>query len=315
MIDNYDVAIIGSGPAGYSAAIYTIRGGLSTALIQGYQVGGQLTTTTDVENYPGFGEPIQGPWLMSQMCTQAERLGANTLFEQCLSFEAKGSGYIVSCDSGLKIFAKVIVIATGAQAKWLGLESEKKFLGYGVSSCATCDGFFFKDKSVIVVGGGNTAAEEAIYLTNHASKVYLVHRRDKLRSEKVLQERLFSNPKVEIIWNHVLDEICGSEDPKQVTYVNLKSTVSNEFRKLDVQGVFIAIGHSPNTSIFKGLIDIDDEGYIITSSSGSTHTNLPGVFASGDVQDKVYRQAITAAGTGCMAAIDAIKYIQSNVFE
>ena len=313
---DFDVIIIGSGPAGYSAGVYAVRGGLRTCMVQGYQIGGQLTTTTDVENYPGFSEVIQGPWLMEQMSKQVERLGVEIMFDHVSSVSKdEVCGYKLTCESGKVYTTKCIIVATGAQAKWLGLESEKKFLGYGVSSCATCDGFFFKERKVVVVGGGNTAVEEALYLTNHADVVYLVHRRDSLRAEKVLQDRLFANKKVEILWNKVLDEVIGEDSPNmKVTSVRLCSTLDrSQYTNLEVDGVFIAIGHSPNTAIFKDLVDMDSEGYIITNRAyGATSTSVPGIFAAGDVQDKVYRQAITAAGTGCQAALDVVKYLEQQ---
>ncbi len=303
--------IIGSGPAGYSAAIYAARAALEPTLITGMQPGGQLTITTEVENYPGFAEAVQGPWLMQQMEAQAKNVGTNIVYDHVDKVDLSSRPYGAITAMGNEYKADQIIISTGAQAKWLGLESEKHFQGFGVSGCATCDGFFFKNKEVAVIGGGNTAVEEALFLTNHASKVYLIHRRDSLRAEKVLQERLFSHPKVNIIWDHVVEEIIGKENPKEVTALKLKSTKNNSMQDVLCEGVFIAIGHKPNTSMFEGQIDIDEEGYIVTSPN-STRVKKDGVikegvFACGDVQDKIYRQAVTAAGTGCMAALEAQK--------
>lgn len=306
-----NLLIIGSGPAGYSAAVYAARAALEPTLIQGMQPGGQLTITTDVENYPGFAETIQGPWLMQQMEAQAKNVGANIVYDHVDSVNLSKRPYIAKTSSGVTYEAKSIIISTGAQAKWLGLESEKNYQGFGVSGCATCDGFFFKDKNVVVIGGGNTAVEEALYLTNHAAKVYLVHRREELRAEKLLQKRLFDNSKIEIIWNHTLAEIIGLDDPKEVKSVKLNSTIDNSSMNLDVEGVFIAIGHKPNTDMFNEQLEMDEEGYIITNPD-STKTSKDGVFAAGDVQDKIFRQAITAAGTGCMAALEAEKFIREN---
>lgn len=303
--------IIGSGPAGYTAAIYAARAALEPTLVLGMQPGGQLTITTDVENYPGFADPIQGPWLMQQMEGQAVNVGTKMVYDHVDSVDLSSKPFKAKTVNGAEFTADTVVICTGAQAKWLGLESEEKFQGFGVSGCATCDGFFFKEKEVAIIGGGNTAVEEALFMANLASKVYLVHRRDELRAEKVLQERLFKNDKIEVVWDHVLEEIVGKEDPKEVTGVRLKSTKDDSIKELAVEGVFIAIGHKPNTDMFKGQIKLDDEGYIITASD-STATNIEGVFAAGDVQDKTYRQAVTAAGTGCMAALEAEKYINSK---
>ncbi|MCP5369428.1 MAG: thioredoxin-disulfide reductase [Rickettsiaceae bacterium] len=300
--------IIGSGPAGLSAAIYAARSSLEPILIQGLQPGGQLTITTDVENYPGFADVIQGPWLMQQMEQQAEKVGTKLVYDYVEKVDFSKVPFKAYTSSGDIYEAETVIISTGAQAKWLGIESESKFQGYGVSGCATCDGFFFKNKEVVVVGGGNTAVEEALYLTNHASKIYLVHRRNSLRAEKILQQRLFNNNKIEILWDSEIDEILGTESPKSVTSVKLKSTQDGSTRQLKCEGVFIAIGHKPNTEIFKGQLEMDEEGYIITKAN-STETNIKGVYAAGDVQDKIYRQAITAAGTGCMAALEATKYI------
>ena len=303
------VLIIGSGPAGLTAAIYAARAALEHILIHGMQPGGQLTITTDVENYPGFAKPIQGPWLMQEMEAQAEHVGAKLVHDYVEKVELGNRPFRVFTSSGDIYEAATIIICTGAEAKWLGLKSEQEFQGFGVSGCATCDGFFFKNKEVIVVGGGNTAVEEALFLTSHASKVYLVHRRDELRAEKILQDRLFANNKIELVWNHALDEVIGTKDPKSVTGVRLKDVNSGKIKEIACEGVFIAIGHKPNTDMFKGFIDIDNEGYIITLPN-STKTSIEGVFAAGDVQDKIYRQAVTAAGTGCMAALEADKYLR-----
>ena len=300
--------IIGSGPAGLSAAIYGARASMDPILIHGMQPGGQLTITTDVENYPGFAETIQGPWLMEQMEKQAEKVGTKLVHDYVEKVELKKRPFKVHTSSGDIYEAESLVICTGAQAKWLGLESESKYQGFGVSGCATCDGFFFKNKDVVVIGGGNTAVEEAIYLTNHAKKIYLVHRRDKLRAEKILQDRLFKNKKIEVIWDHTLEEILGEDDPKTVTGVKLKSTKNGSDKEIKCDGVFIAIGHAPNTEMFKGQVKMDKEGYIITKAD-STATDIAGVYAAGDVQDKIYRQAVTAAGTGCMAALEADKFL------
>lgn len=304
------VLIIGSGPAGCTAAIYAARANLQPILVHGMQPGGQLTITTDVENYPGFADAIQGPWLMEQMTKQAENVGTKILFDNIekvdLSsrpFKVKGTMDSYICDS--------LIISTGASATWLGLESEQKYQGFGVSGCATCDGFFFKDKEVMVVGGGNTAVEEALYLTHHAKKVTLLHRRDSLRAEKILQDRLFKNKKIEVIWDHVLNEIIGEDEPKGVTHVNIENVKTGKQQKLSIDGVFIAIGHKPNTGLFQDAIKMDNEGYIITEAD-STATNILGVFAAGDVQDKKYRQAVTAAGTGCMAALEAEKFLANE---
>ena len=304
------VLIIGSGPAGYTAAIYAARAMLKPTIVQGLQPGGQLTITTEVENYPGFGDVIQGPWLMEQMEQQAKNVGTNIVNDMITKVDFSNKPFIAESESGTIYTADAVIISTGAQARWLGLPSEEKFQGYGVSACATCDGFFFKEKEVAVIGGGNTAVEEALFLTSFASKVHLVHRRDALRSEKILQERLFKNDKINIIWNSELAEITGEENPTNVTGIKLKSTIDGAITDLKVDGVFIAIGHDPATQIFKGQINMDDGGYIITSPD-STLTNIDGVYAAGDVKDKTYRQAVTAAGMGCMAALEAEKYISS----
>ena len=304
------VLIIGSGPAGYTAAIYAARAMLQPTIVQGLQPGGQLTITTDVENFPGFGDVIQGPWLMEQMEQQAKSVGTNIVNDMITKVDFSKKPFSAESESGTKYTADAVIISTGAQARWLGLPSEQKFQGYGVSACATCDGFFFKEKEVAVIGGGNSAVEEALFLTSFASKVHLVHRRDSLRSEKILQERLFKNEKINVIWNSELNEIVGEENPLNVTGIKLKSTVDDTISDLKVDGVFIAIGHDPATQIFKGQVDMDDSGYIITQPD-STVTNIEGVYAAGDVKDKIYRQAVTAAGMGCMAALEAEKYISS----
>ena len=304
------VLIIGSGPAGYTAAIYAARAMLKPTIVQGLQPGGQLTITTEVENYPGFGDVIQGPWLMEQMEQQAKNVGTNIVNDMITKVDFSKKPFSANSESGTVYTADAVIISTGAQARWLGLPSEEKFQGYGVSACATCDGFFFKEKEVAVIGGGNSAAEEALFLTSFASKVHLVHRRDTLRSEKILQERLFKNEKINVIWNSELDEIIGDDNPKNVTGIKLKSTIDKSLTDLKVDGVFIAIGHDPATQIFKGQINMDDGGYIITEPD-STLTNIDGVYAAGDVKDKTYRQAVTAAGMGCMAALEAEKYISS----
>ena len=306
-----EVLIIGSGPAGYSAAIYAARSALNPILVSGSQPGGQLTITTDVENYPGFAETIQGPWLMEQMRQQSEKAGTKIINDTIKSIELSKYPFIATGDNGSIYEANSVIISTGAQAKWLGLESEKKYMGFGVSGCATCDGFFYKNKEVLVIGGGNTAVEEALYLTNHASKVTLIHRRDRLRAEKILQERLFKHPKIQILWDTVLVEVLGTEKPLSVEGAKIKNLKTGNEENIKVDGVFIAIGHKPNTDLFKEQLTMDKEGYIITAAD-STKTSTPGVFASGDVQDKVYRQAVTAAGTGCMAALEASKFLETK---
>ena len=310
MLENHrKLIIIGSGPAGYTSAIYAARASFEPLLITGMQPGGQLSITTDVENYPGFASAIQGPWLMEQMQQQAAHVGTEIVHDYVTKVDLLNKPFTVSTDS-TTYTADSVVIATGAQAKWMGLPSETKFQGFGVSGCATCDGFFFKNKKVIVIGGGNSAVEEALHLTHHASEVILIHRRDQLRAEKILQERLFKHPKVKVIWNSALEEILGTDAPKLVTGVKLKNLLTNEITQMDIDGVFIAIGHSPNTAMFGGQVELDNEGYIITKPN-STQTNIPGVFACGDVQDKIYRQAVTAAGTGCMSALEAAKFLDS----
>jgi thioredoxin reductase (NADPH) len=300
--------IIGSGPAGYTAGIYAARAMLRPLLIEGLHAGGQMTTTSDVENYPGFPDVIQGPWLMEQMKLQAEHVGTEMIRDHIVEADLSRRPFRLKGDSGTEYTADSLVIATGAQARWLGLPSEHKFQGYGVSACATCDGFFYRGKNVIVVGGGNTAVEEALYLANIASQVILVHRRGVLRAEKILQERLFKNEKIDIMWNTELDEVLGHHDPLGVTGVKLKSTLTGEIIELPIDGVFIAIGHTPQSDLFKGQIEMKTSGYIITHPR-STATSVPGVFAAGDVADDVYRQAVTAAGMGCMAALDVERYL------
>lgn len=307
-----NMLIIGSGPAGYTAAIYAARANVKPLMVTGMQAGGQLTITTDVENYPGFAEAVQGPDLMEAMRQQAENVGTEIVYDLINEVDLKATPKRAIGDSGTVYTADTVVIATGAQARWLGLPSEEKFNGYGVSACATCDGFFYRNKEVIVVGGGNTAVEEALYLSNICSKVTLVHRRDELRAEKILQDRLFAAANVEIKWNSVLDEVLGTEDPLGVTGVRLRSTTSDETEELSVHGVFIAIGHTPSTKIFEGQLPMDEEGYI-TKKPDSTETDIPGVYAAGDVTDKVYRQAVTAAGMGCMAALEAEKFLANQV--
>ena len=302
------ILIIGSGSAGYTAAIYAARANLAPFLLRGLQPGGQLTITTDVENYPGFANPVQGPWLMEQMEQQAKNVGAKMFEDTIVEADLSVRPFVAKGDTGTYYSGDSIIISTGASARWLGLETEEKFMGFGVSACATCDGFFYRDKPVVVVGGGNTAVEEALYLTNFASKVTLVHRRDELRAERIMQDRLLSNAKIEIVWDSVLDEVIGESDPLGVTGARLRNTKTDEISDLDVHGIFIAIGHDPNTSIFKGQLEIDEGGYIITKPD-STATSIPGVFAAGDVQDKIFRQAVTAAGTGCMAALEAEHFL------
>lgn len=302
------VLIIGAGPAGYTAAIYAARGGLDPVLVSGLQPGGQLMITTDVENYPGFESAIQGPWLMEQMARQAEHVGARMVNDLLMSVDFSRRPFRCVGDSGDVYLAETVVIATGAQARWLGLPSEKRLQGAGVSACATCDGFFYRGKQVAVIGGGNTAVEEALYLTHHADKVTLVHRRNSLRAEKILQRRLFAHPKIAVLWNSAVEEVTGGGQPEVVTGLTLRSTQSGALSHLPVDGVFIAIGHTPNTVIFRGQVELDEEGYVVTKP-GLTQTSVPGVFAAGDVQDKHWRQAITAAGTGCIAALEAEKFL------
>ncbi|MEC7028241.1 MAG: thioredoxin-disulfide reductase, partial [Pseudomonadota bacterium] len=294
------VLIIGSGPAGYTAAIYAARANLSPVLVQGLQPGGQLTITTDVENYPGFADVIQGPWLMEQMQAQAEHVGTELVYDLITDIDLSKRPFTATGDSGKIYTADSVIISTGATARWLGLPSEKEFMNKGVSACATCDGFFYRGKEVAIVGGGNTAVEEALFLTNFCSKVTLIHRRDELRAEKMMSERLFENEKIEVIWDTVVEEVLG--DDTGMTGLRLKNVKSGEESQLEAAGMFVAIGHDPATKLFKGQLEMDDEGYLITAPD-STATSIPGVFAAGDVKDKVYRQAVTAAGMGCMAAL------------
>ena len=303
-----NVLIIGSGPAGYSAAIYAARANLEPHIVSGLETGGQLSITTDVENYPGFGDIIQGPWLMEQMKEQSLKVGTEFHRDLVTNVDFSTKPFVTSTDGGLNFKSKTIIISTGAQARWLNIESENKFKGFGISACATCDGFFFKDQEVAVIGGGNSAVEEALYLTNFASKVTLIHRRDQLRAEKILQERLFKNSKIKILWNKKVIRFEGNENPTTLKKIKLEDTINNSVAELNVSGAFIAIGHDPATSLFKGKIDMDQDNYIITKPD-STETNIKGVFAAGDVKDKVFRQAVTAAGMGCMAALEAEKYI------
>ena len=300
--------IIGSGPAGYTAAIYAARAMVNPMIVRGIQPGGQLTITTDVENYPGFAEAIQGPWLMEQMEAQAANVGTEIISDIITEADLSQRPFRCTGDSGAVYTADTVVIATGAQAKWLGLESEQKFQGFGVSACATCDGFFYRDKEVLVVGGGNTAVEEALFLTNFASKVTLVHRRDALRCEKILEDRLLKHEKIEIAWNSEIDEVLGQQEPLGVTGARLKDTRSGETREISADGIFIAIGHAPATELFTAQLESKAGGYLITEPD-STATSIPGVFAAGDVTDDIYRQAVTAAGMGCMAALEAEKYL------
>ncbi len=303
--------IIGSGPAGYTAAIYAARAALEPLMIRGTEPGGQLTITTDVENYPGFADVIQGPWLMEQMGAQAAEVGTEMIEDHVASVDFSRRPFTAIGDSGTIYTSDSVIIATGAQARWLGLESETKYQGFGVSACATCDGAFFKNSDVIVVGGGNTAVEEALFLTNFANKVYLVHRRDELRAEKILQARILRHEKVEMVWDSVVEEILGKDDPFGVTGARIRNVKDNSETELNVDGVFIAIGHSPATEMFNGKVDMDDGGYIVTEPD-STATSIPGVFAAGDVKDKIYRQAVTAAGLGCMAALEAEKFLAAE---
>ncbi len=304
-----DLLVIGAGPAGYTAAIYAARASLRPILLAGLQPGGQLTITTDVENYPGFAETVQGPWLMEQMEAQARHVGTEIVHDLITEVDFRGgSPFRCVSDAGDIYLARAVVIATGAQARWLGLPSEKSLQGAGVSACATCDGFFYRGKKVAVIGGGNTAVEEALYLTHHADKVTLVHRRDRLRAEKILQERLFAHPKIDVIWNAAVDEVLPTGMPPVVGGLRLRDLVGGHAHTLAVDGVFVAIGHTPNTAIFRGEVALDSDGYVLTEA-GSTRTSVPGVFAAGDVQDKVFRQAVTAAGTGCMAALEAERWL------
>jgi thioredoxin reductase (NADPH) len=306
------LVIIGSGPAGYTAAIYAARALLEPVMISGFQPGGQLMITTDVENYPGFADVIQGPWLMEQMRLQAEHVGTRMISDHVTKVDLSRRPFRLEADSGDTFTCDALVIATGAQAKWLGLPSEAKFQGFGVSACATCDGFFFRGKEVVVVGGGNTAVEEALYLSHLAAKVTLVHRRDALRSERILQDRLFKLPNVQVIWDSAIEEICGTASPPGVTHVRLRNVKSGQTSEVRTDGVFVAIGHKPSTEVFAGQLDMKPGGYLQTAPD-STATNIPGVFAAGDVTDDVYRQAVTAAGMGCMAALEAERYLAATV--
>jgi thioredoxin reductase (NADPH) len=308
---NEKVLILGSGPAGYTAAVYAARAMLKPVLVHGIQPGGQMTITTDVENYPGYAEVIQGPWLMDQMKEQAKAVGTELIEDHIKSVDLSKNPFKVIGDSGKIYTADALIISTGAQARWLNLKSEEEYKGFGVSACATCDGFFFKQKEVAVVGGGNSAVEEAIFLTKFASKVKLIHRRDKLRAEKLLQTKLMNNKKIEIIWDSVVEDVMGQKDPKNVTGIKIKNLKTNSVTDLKIDGLFIAIGHDPATSLFKGQLDMDKDGYIITQPD-STATKIPGVYAAGDVKDKIFRQAVTAAGMGCMSALEAEKFLSEK---
>jgi thioredoxin reductase (NADPH) len=305
------VLIVGAGPAGFTAAIYAARANLHPIMVAGIQPGGQLMITTDVENYPGFADIIQGPWLMEQMQAQAEHVGTKVILDMVTSLDLSRRPFVAIGDSGDRYLAESVIIATGAQARWLGIPSEETYRGFGVSACATCDGFFFRDREVVVVGGGNTAVEEALYLTNHASKVTLVHRRDQLRAEKILQDRLFRNPKIAVAWDSVVDEILGTPEPPTVTGVKLRNVKTGAVSDKECDGVFVAIGHNPVTELVSGQLPLDSEGYIQTHTD-STATDIPGVFAAGDVKDKIFRQAVTAAGMGCMAALEAEKFLAAQ---
>jgi thioredoxin reductase (NADPH) len=305
------VLIIGAGPAGFTAAIYAARANLHPILLCGLQAGGQLTITTDVENYPGFAEVIQGPWLMEQMQAQAEHVGTRIMYDLAVRLDLSRRPFVVTGDSGDIYTADTVILATGAQARWLGLPSEEAYRGFGVSACATCDGFFFRDRDVVVVGGGNTAVEEALYLTNHANRVTLVHRRDTLRAEKILQDRLFRNPKITVAWDSVVEEILGVSEPPEVTGVRLRDVKTGAISERPCEGVFVAIGHTPVTELVAGQLRLDPEGYVLTRPD-STATDIPGVFAAGDVKDRIFRQAVTAAGMGCMAALEAEKFLAAQ---
>lgn len=305
------VLVLGSGAAGCTAAIYAARASLNPTMVCGLQPGGQLTITTDVENFPGFANAVQGPWLMEQMEAQARHVGTNIIYDTIMKVDLSKRPFTCTGDSGDIYTADALIIATGATARWLGLENEKKFSGFGVSACATCDGFFYKGKEVVVIGGGNSAVEEALYMTNHATKVTLIHRRDSLRAEKIAQERLFKHPKISVIWDSVVEDFIGTENPTSLTAVKLKNIKTGEISEYKTDGAFVAIGHSPNTDLFNGQITLDEDNYIVTTP-GRTTTNIPGVFAAGDVQDKIFRQAVTAAGTGCMAALEAEKFLAGH---
>jgi thioredoxin reductase (NADPH) len=308
------VAVLGSGPAGWTAAIYAARAGLSPVVIQGIQPGGQLTTTTDVENYPGFREVIQGPWLMEEMQAQAEHVGTKVVWDHIARVDLTRRPFRLTGDSGAQFMADTLVIATGAQAKWLNLPSEEHMKGRGASACATCDGFFYRGKKVAVIGGGNTAVEEALYMTNHSHDVTLIHRRDSLRAEKILQDRLFANEKINVIWDSEVVEFVGGGDPEALVGLDIRNKRTGEISRVEVEGAFVAIGHKPATELFEGQLKLDSDGYILVEP-GTTRTSVEGVFACGDVIDKIYRQAVTAAGTGCMAALDAEKYLAAMEFE
>ena len=308
------LAVLGSGPAGYTAAIYAARAGLAPIVIQGIQPGGQLTTTTDVENYPGFRDVIQGPWLMEEMQAQAEHVGTKIVWDHVSSVDFSRRPFVLKGDGGTHYHADAVVIATGAQAKWLGLPSEEHMKGRGASACATCDGFFYRGKKVAVIGGGNTAVEEALYLTNHSHDVTLIHRRDSLRAEKILQDRLFANEKIKVVWDSEVVEFVGGGDPEALVGLDIRNRRTGEISRIDVEGAFVAIGHSPATELFADALELDEDGYIKVET-GTTRTSIPGVFACGDVMDKIYRQAVTAAGTGCMAALDAEKFLAAEEYE
>ncbi|OYU89994.1 MAG: thioredoxin-disulfide reductase [Bradyrhizobiaceae bacterium PARB1] len=308
------VVIIGSGPAGYTAAIYAARAMLEPVLIQGIQPGGQLTITTDVENYPGFADVVQGPWLMEQMEKQAQHVGTRIVTDLVTDLDLSQRPFRLTCDSGDTYIAETVILATGAQARWLGLPSEDAFQGGGVSACATCDGFFYRGKNVVVVGGGNTAVEEALFLTNFASQVTIVHRRDHFRAERILQDRLFKHPKIKVVWDSAIDEICGTQGPAKVTHVRLKNVKTGATTDLNADGVFIAIGHAPATELVKGQLKLKPSGYVEVAAN-STATSVPGVFAAGDVADETYRQAVTAAGMGCMAALEAERFIAAHAHD
>ena len=308
------VAVLGSGPAGLTAAIYAARAGLSPIVIQGIQPGGQLTTTTDVENYPGFRDVIQGPWLIEEMQAQAEHVGTKVIWDHVTRVDLSRRPFVLKGDGSTEYHADALVIATGAQAKWLNLPSEELLKNRGISACATCDGFFFRGKRVAVIGGGNTAVEEALYLTNHSHDVTLIHRRDSLRAEKILQDRLFANPNIKIVWDSEVVEFVGGGEPQALVGLDIRNKRTAEVSRIDVEGAFVAIGHQPATELFRGQLKLDSEGYIEVEP-GTTRTNVDGVFACGDVMDKIYRQAVTAAGTGCMAALDAEKYLAAQEYE
>ena len=305
------VLILGSGPAGYTAAIYAARAMLKPILVSGSEPGGQLVTTTDVENFPGYSKVVQGPWLMEEMKNQAKAVGTEMIQDHISKVDLSKKPFTATGDSGQVYTADSVIISTGAQARWLKLKSEQEYRGFGVSACATCDGFFFKEKEVAVVGGGNAAVEEAMFLTKFATKVKLIHRRDKLRAEKLLQKKLKENPKIEIVWDSMLEEVMGEKDPKGVTGIKIKNIKTNKSSEIKLHGLFIAIGHDPATALFKGQLNMDKEGYLITKPD-STVTNIPGVFAAGDFKDKIFRQAVTAAGMGCMAALEAEKFVSSK---